>query len=207
MKKDGEKYICKVCGKEVIHSKKHRNVGNICSSCRQRMYQTNNKKKAVEDLGGKCQICGYNKCIEALDFHHINPKDKTFNIATKMGMSFEKLKPELDKCILLCSNCHRELHYLEKFPNEDYRKNVETMENIHKKHLEKVERYESSKETPQERKNRILSYRKVKRPSTYEQFLKELKELNNNYCAMGRKYGVSDNAIRKWEKSYKKLGY
>ena len=42
---------------------------------------------------------------------------------------------------------------------------------------------------------------------TYEDFLAEFKELNFNYCAMGRKYGVSDNAIRKWEKSYKKYGF
>lgn len=46
------------------------------------------------------------------------------------------------------------------------------------------------------------SQRKVKRPDTYEQFQKEMEELNNNYSAMGRKYGVADNAIRKWEKSY-----
>ena len=48
--------------------------------------------------------------------------------------------------------------------------------------------------------------RKIKRPETYEQFKQEMNELNWNYCAMGRKYGVSDNAIRKWEKAYQKYG-
>lgn len=65
--------------------------------------------KMVEYKGGKCEICGYNKCIEALEFHHINPKEKDFSISggTK---SFNTLKPELDKCILVCANCHREIH-------------------------------------------------------------------------------------------------
>lgn len=67
------------------------------------------KLKAIEYKGGKCQICGYNKSIRALTFHHINPEEKSFGISggTK---SFEKLKPELDKCILVCQNCHAEIH-------------------------------------------------------------------------------------------------
>lgn len=51
----------------------------------------------------------------------------------------------------------------------------------------------------------ITAKRKAVRPETYEQFIQEMDALNWNYCAMGRKYGVSDNAIRKWEKAYKKL--
>lgn len=73
------------------------------------LYRKNIKMKMVEYKGGKCEICGYNKCIEALEFHHINPKEKDFSISggTK---SFNTLKPELDKCILVCANCHREIH-------------------------------------------------------------------------------------------------
>ena len=73
------------------------------------LYRKNVKMKMVEYKGGKCEICGYNKCIEALEFHHINPKEKDFNISggTK---SFNSLKSELDKCILVCANCHREIH-------------------------------------------------------------------------------------------------
>ena len=67
------------------------------------------KKKAVEYKGGECERCGYNKCMRALDFHHLNPKEKDFAISggTK---SFESLKAELDKCILVCRNCHSEIH-------------------------------------------------------------------------------------------------
>lgn len=74
-----------------------------------REYRKDIKRKLVEYKGGKCQICGYNKCIDALDFHHINQEEKEYNISggTK---SFERLKKEVDKCILVCSNCHREIH-------------------------------------------------------------------------------------------------
>ena len=67
------------------------------------------KIQCIEYLGGKCQNCGYDKSYGALDFHHKNPSEKDFCITG--DKSFEILKPELDKCILLCANCHRELHY------------------------------------------------------------------------------------------------
>ncbi len=69
------------------------------------------KQQCVDYLGGKCSKCGYDKCLAALDFHHldITQKDKTY---VNNRMSFDKLKPELDKCVLLCANCHREEHHL-----------------------------------------------------------------------------------------------
>jgi hypothetical protein len=70
------------------------------------------KQLAVDYKGGKCTTCGYNKCIASLDFHHLDPNEKDFGISAKgLTRSFEKVKVELDKCILLCSNCHRELHF------------------------------------------------------------------------------------------------
>jgi len=69
------------------------------------------KSLSVEYKGGKCEICGYNKCIDALEFHHINPEEKDFGIASKGYVrSWEKVKKELDKCMLVCANCHREIH-------------------------------------------------------------------------------------------------
>jgi hypothetical protein len=70
------------------------------------------KSKAVEYKGGKCSICKYNKCLAALEFHHLNPYDKDEDLGslTKQGKSFENLIEELDKCILVCANCHREIH-------------------------------------------------------------------------------------------------
>lgn len=61
--------------------------------------------------GGKCQCCGYNKYVGALEFHHINSEEKDFGISAKgYTRSWERVKEELDKCILVCANCHREIH-------------------------------------------------------------------------------------------------
>jgi len=67
------------------------------------------KLMAINYKGGRCQICGYDKYPGALDLHHINGQ-KSFGIADKgYTRSWEKTKKELDKCILVCANCHREL--------------------------------------------------------------------------------------------------
>lgn len=67
------------------------------------------KELAIEYKGGKCQICGYKKYVGALELHHVYGK-KDFGIADKgYTRSWNKIKQELDKCILLCANCHREV--------------------------------------------------------------------------------------------------
>lgn len=67
------------------------------------------KRKLVEMLGGKCSRCGYNKCIRALDFHHLDSTEKKFNLST-LGYtcSWDRLVEEAQNCELLCANCHRE---------------------------------------------------------------------------------------------------
>lgn len=67
------------------------------------------REEALAYKGGRCQICGYNRSSAALDFHHLNPLEKDFAISSRMT-SFEAIRKELDKCVLLCSNCHREVH-------------------------------------------------------------------------------------------------
>jgi DNA-binding CsgD family transcriptional regulator len=67
------------------------------------------KIKLVEYKGGKCECCGYNKSNSALQFHHKDPNEKDFTIGGS-SYSFERLKTEVDKCILVCSNCHIEIH-------------------------------------------------------------------------------------------------
>jgi hypothetical protein len=69
-----------------------------------------NKLKAVEYKGGRCQRCGYSKCLSALEFHHIDGDTKEDILSVLARRTFDKMKPELDKCILLCVNCHREIH-------------------------------------------------------------------------------------------------
>lgn len=69
------------------------------------------KFRAVEYLGGKCSRCGYAKCIGALHFHHKNPKEKSFGLSCNGNTrSWAKTLSEVKKCILLCANCHAEMH-------------------------------------------------------------------------------------------------
>ena len=68
------------------------------------------KQKAVEYMGGQCQICGYKRHQAALEFHHIDPKTKSFGIGGYgHSRSWERVKQELAKCLLVCANCHREI--------------------------------------------------------------------------------------------------
>lgn len=69
------------------------------------------RKMAVEHKGGKCEICGYNKCLKALEFHHIDINGKDFGISAKgYTRSWVEVRNEVEKCVLVCANCHRELH-------------------------------------------------------------------------------------------------
>jgi hypothetical protein len=67
------------------------------------------KQKLIEHMGGKCVCCGYDKCARALQFHHLDPSKKDFQISG-MSISLDRLKEETKKCILVCSNCHAEIH-------------------------------------------------------------------------------------------------
>lgn len=69
------------------------------------------KRWALEYKGNKCQCCGYDKCVDALEFHHLDETQKDFGISDRnVPTDWESIKNELDKCILVCSNCHREIH-------------------------------------------------------------------------------------------------
>jgi len=69
------------------------------------------KEMAIEYGGGKCQVCGYDRCKRALSFHHKEPSQKDFGLSSRgLTRSWEKTKTEIDKCILVCANCHMEIH-------------------------------------------------------------------------------------------------
>lgn len=78
-----------------------------------KLWRRNTKKKLIESMGNCCQICGYNKSQEALELHHLNPSEKDFSIGQVISkpISWSKIVEEAKKCVLLCSNCHKEVHY------------------------------------------------------------------------------------------------
>lgn len=85
-----------------------------CRSCRgrgQTRQHRRHKALAVAYKGGRCQVCGYNRCMAALDFHHLDPNAKDPNWRLMRNWSFERIRSELDKCMLVCRNCHAEIHF------------------------------------------------------------------------------------------------
>lgn len=165
--------------------------------------RTQKKKKmlAVEAFGGKCCICEYNKCVDALEFHHLDKSEKEESPAyIIMRWSFEKAKKELDKCILVCSNCHREIHH-----NEREQKDL-SLQRYRREWIEKDCVYCGTSYSTKNHDQKYCSVtcqkmdsRKVERPNKEE--LKELIE-KYNWCEIGRKFSVSDNAVRKWARNY-----
>jgi predicted transcriptional regulator len=99
---------------EFYNRRNGKGVSVYCKSCtteqtieRQKKF----KQQCIDYKGGKCVSCGYNKCNNALDFHHLDPSKKEFNIAHVRLTSFnDKVKTELNNCALVCANCHREIH-------------------------------------------------------------------------------------------------
>ena len=69
------------------------------------------KLELAKLLGGKCSECGYNQCLGALDFHHVSHNKEKSIAELLKGYSKQKTLKEAQKCILLCANCHREMHY------------------------------------------------------------------------------------------------
>jgi 5-methylcytosine-specific restriction endonuclease McrA len=100
-------------------------------------YRKRKKIIAVEYKGGQCELCGYKKSIAALTFHHCNPLFKDFDLGgTGLCKSWDKLVLELDKCQLLCFNCHHEIHESEDRLRIESNKKPSTL--YHKKEIHKI---------------------------------------------------------------------
>lgn len=67
------------------------------------------KETLVTEAGGKCRLCGYSRCLAALEFHHLDPTTKKFGLSRCGARSIAMLRSEARKCVLLCSNCHAEV--------------------------------------------------------------------------------------------------
>ena len=101
---------CIRCSREYIFIRHKGCTTKLCNSCYTKQRRERLKNKATEYLGGKCVICGYDKTKDCLAFHHLDSSKKEFTIARNFNRSWESLKKELDKCVLLCLNCHGEVH-------------------------------------------------------------------------------------------------
>lgn len=149
-------------------------------------WRRNFKSKLVQAMGGCCQICGYNKSNSAMECHHIDPSEKEFSFGGVRAnpKAVAKMIPELKKCILLCANCHREVHEgITDIPFEHASLNEEIL--LRPKSKPKKE---------------ILKKEKIDRRKiilTDEEFLATLEKHKHNKSSVARLLGVSETAIRK----------
>lgn len=174
-------------------------VKDCCPNCYMNRGHRETKEKLVAYLGGKCICCGYSKCMDALEFHHLDASKKEFSICNAKSKSIERQLNEVRKCILVCANCHREIESglipcpkTQIFIDYKYPKLKVKSKQIYRC-------VDCNKEVSFKSKRcRDCSYKsrkRIERPSR-EQLLEDVRELG--YCGTGRKYGVADNTIRKW---------
>jgi predicted nucleic acid-binding Zn ribbon protein len=201
--------ICTQCGRkyQFVSNNKQGHTLTKCNSCCVNRKKKQTKQKAIDYKGGMCNICGYKKSVDALEFHHIDRSNKDFSLSGNYCHSWHKIKKELDKCICVCSNCHREIH-ADMISDEKIQKVYK--ENIYKDGFDVILKIPVPKKCPVCNKDFFkktrycsdrcskITRRKVKDRPSKEQLLKEIEE--TNYTAVGRKYGVNGNTIKKWLK-------
>lgn len=102
--------VCLDCGRKFEYQRSKGCTKNRCNSCQLKGRRERIRKLIYDYKGYACEICGYDKTVRALHFHHLDPSKKDFAIGTAYCRSWVKIKEELDKCILVCANCHAEIH-------------------------------------------------------------------------------------------------
>jgi len=193
--------ICK-CGKKFIPAA-HGKSALMCKICVTNRRIWNVKKRAIEFLGGKCTLCGYNKCPDAFDFHHLDPTQKEFGIADAYCISWDRLVIELKKCQLLCSNCHREIHYQERIQRRFDEESLDVNFQENKDCLICKKQFTSLKSDNQlycSNKCAGTARIKVNWPSIND-LIEKIK--NSSYLQVSMELGVCDNAVRKHLKKHK----
>lgn len=151
-------------------------------------WRKNTKLKIVKSMGGRCQICGYDKCVEGLDLHHIDPSTKELGFGRIMAnpKNIGKILIEVEKCILLCCRCHREVHSgITIIPENYFKLDISVFVKA---------RFSETKSNPKKKDIPEIKCRKK-----FEISKEELEKLITLYpmTQIGKQFGVSDNAIRK----------
>lgn len=170
-------------------------------SDRKKVWRQRARIHLAKAFGGKCCICGYDKCISALDYHHIvsEEKDAAVSRGMKNGWAWSRIINEAKKCTIICCRCHRELHAgIVKLPkvypifNEEYN----DIKNIIKKEYDKCPVCGTNKL----KSLKYCSYNCANETrKKFEVSKEELEKLvyQMSFLAIGRKFNVSDCAVRK----------
>lgn len=176
-------------------------------------FRRRRKENLITVCGKKCALCGYDRLPSALEFHHIDPSQKSYTIACGGTChDLEKDLAEIKKCLLVCANCHREIHgnlytqeqlWEKQFYDENYA-NVLREDKFRKFNAKEYSCKECGITITKYSNSGLCSICSHKNRRTIERPLREeLKKLirTTSFTKIGVMYGVSDNAIRKWCKT------
>jgi transposase len=111
---DHQEKLLLSCPRHGLTTFRRRSKGGYrCAKCRAEAVARRRRKVKrilVEEAGGACRLCGYDRCVAALHFHHLEPAEKRFTLSHRgVARSLESARAEASKCVLLCSNCHVEV--------------------------------------------------------------------------------------------------
>lgn len=165
----------------------------------------------INELGNKCCICGYNKYQGSLEFHHINPEEKDFTFGKMVSKSLAAIVSEIQKCVLVCSNCHKEVHAgLEELPKDVKRISQDFVLEGHKKHIKDYKDCYNACPICEGKKLKRKKYCSIKCSHIANRNCEwptkeELSVLisRNTWVDIGKLFDVSDNAVRNWARYYK----
>ncbi len=177
-------------------------------SDRVKQSRKNRKLNLIKVYGGKCSLCGQDKCADALAFHHINSEDKLFEISSGNCHKIEDDLAESKKCLLVCNNCHSEIHAGLQEGQDLFKYQVideEFAQSLIPKSHQNLLCSECGKPITIYSSTGLCAscvqklHRTIERPNREE--LKE-KIRTQSFLSIGKDYNVTDNAIRKWCKTY-----
>lgn len=153
------------------------------------------KLALMSGFGDKCQMCHNSFPPEVYEFHHINPEEKEFGIAS-MGQSRSQLRiaNEAEKCAMLCANCHRLVEHSQKglfSLKKDFNRDI---------YFSAISELNGSAERARKKEYERVKKELVIANKSLQPTREELKSLirNRPFLQIGKLYGVSDNAVRKW---------
>jgi hypothetical protein len=168
------------------------------------------KSRMIAAMGGECVCCGYDRCLSALEFHHIDRTQKSFSFGNWHVCRWAEIIEELKKCVLVCANCHREVEEgAKELPkilpifDESY--------TVLEKHQKSIKKHSPRNcfcgslfepNSPSQKFCSVVCSKKFHRKVQNRPSIETLKTLleTNSFEALGRRYGVSGNAVRKWLK-------
>jgi uncharacterized coiled-coil DUF342 family protein len=177
----------------------------------QKLRGVERKHYLIRQRGSKCEKCGYSKNFSALEFHHLRDKKIRLDFRSLSSNKLEKIEEEFEKCLVLCANCHRELHHPQQEIDdiENYKQEILNEIDGNKQYLNKITQKHKSKNTCCDCGNEIdkqakrckscyinVQLKNAKKPNSFQELKNDVEQYGIMECS--RRYNVSHTTIRRW---------